>query len=207
MHENNSKDLLKEILRRANLTAQQQGLDIDFNAGFALVAHPDWKFVIFDKRSTTIDYDKLRYMYDASGNSIVIPNYDVRLARMPSKVLYMDRLDEYDYLIPQDVYHTIIEKLCVSGAYVKVKHPRHDEVLTQVNHAKENAWKKLYDYRAKHPDNKNFLLTPFYVNLIAQYKAKWQPLRHFIEPVKLDIVPAYVTSIEALHIWLDLDAV
>lgn len=209
MHENDSKDLLKEILRRASLTAQQQRLSIDFNASFALVAHPDWKIVIFDNRSTTIDCAELKYVYDASGNFIVIPDYDARLARMPSKVLYMDKLDEYDYLIPLDVYRIIIEKLCVSGAYVKVKHPRYDEVSAQFNHAKESVWRKIHEYIAKHPelDNKQILLTPFYVNLIAQHKAKWQPLMQSVKDVRFDIVPAYVTSIEALHVWLDLDVV
>ena len=207
MHQNDYKDMLKEILRRASLTAQQQKLGVDFNAGFALIAHPDWKLVIFDKRSTVIDYNKLRYVHDASGNSIVIPSHDARLARMPSKVLYMDRLDEYDYLIPLDVYRTIIEKLCVSGAYVNVKHPRHDEMLDQCNKDRENAVREITKYKNEHPEISNLFTTPFYMNLIASHNAKWQPLRHFIEPVKLDIVPSYVTSVEALHIYLDIDVV
>lgn len=207
MHQNDYKDMLKEILRRASLDAKQQKLGIDFNAGFALVAHPDWKLVIFDKRSTTIDYDKLRYVYDASDNSIVIPSHDARLARMPSKVLYMDRLDEYDYLIPLDVYRTIIEKLCVSGAYVKVKHPKHDEILDQCSKDRNNVVNKLKKYKTEHPEISNIVASSFYTNLIASHNAKWLPLRHFIEPIKLDIVPTYVTSIEALHIWLDLNAV
>jgi hypothetical protein len=72
---------------------------------------------------------------------------------------------------------------------------------------KDILFDELKKYKNKHPEISNICTSSFYTNLIASHKAKWLPLRHFIEPVKLDIVPAYVTSVEALHIWLDMNIV
>ena len=207
MYENDAKDMLQAILKHATRTAQSKGIDFDFERQFVLIAKPDWTLAFIDRTGTKIDYNNLICCMNSSHDKISIPHYDNRLARMPYKVLYMNRYDEYDYLIPSDVYKTILEKICVSrGMHVHIDNPMRNEMQAKVNAIQDNILEKIQEYRNEHA-NENVTSTPFYAKLIAKHKAEIAPFLSFLKPIDIEIVPPNVSSIDALNIWLDMNVV
>lgn len=209
MYENDNKDLLVEILKHATTKAQRDGFSIDFNKSFAFVACPDWNIILIDKHNVNVFDNNMIKVLDASNKPISIPHYDARLSRMPSKILYIDRQDEYDCLIPRDVYHTIVEKMCVSGAHIEVYNPKREELFPLVNKFKDEFDKKLHNYMVEFNLSLGEVYrSQFYNNILAEYKKNVaQYIPYIRDKVNVDIVPAHVTSVDALHIWLDLTEV
>ena len=207
MYENDAKDMLKAILKYATANAQNKGVSIDFERQFVLIAKPDWTLAFIDRVGTKINYDNLICCMNASHDKISIPYSDNRLARMPHKVLYMNRYDEYDYLIPSDVYKTILEKICVPGGmHVHVDNPERNEMQAKVNAIQDKILKKIQEYRNEHA-NEIVTSTPFYANLIAKHRAEIAPFLPFLKHIDIEIIPPNVTSIDALNIWFDMNVV
>ena len=204
MYSNDNQELLVRALKVATANAQKNGFNFDFKEQFALLACPDWTISFIDFNNDTSTAVKAE---NSSGAFISIAYYDNRLKRMPSKILRLDRQNEYDCLIPVEVYRSLLEKMCMSGGvFARIHHSAYKEAKIEFDASVKRVNNELDEYRIKH----NVCLheiynSSFYNKIIAEHKKRIDHLMPYINKTNVEIIPRSITSIEALCIWLDMN--